>query len=189
MNATQKARLLKLAAFLIALPKQKFNFAVVATLGEKPMLEALAAKKESCGTVACAMGWTPALFPRLIAWTDEMVAWDGTKHLDVCSRETGAERDAAMREIFGLSQDQVDFLFYPDTNGNGLEDGASAKAVGRHIIRFVKWNEKRVAKLKKLEREKATLEARIEAAQERVDEIDSLLYDANNYGNDYPDRG
>lgn len=174
-----KARLLKLANFLIALPPQKFNYGLVAVVGEKPMLEALKAKKESCGTAACAMGWTPAIFPKLVEWDREQR--EGLQ-MDVCSRVTGAERDAAMMELFDITRAQVDFLFYPDTNGNRVDQFASAKVVGRHIIRFVKWNEKRLATLKKVNRRLARL-------QTQVEKLESTIGSMESYDGQYPDRG
>jgi hypothetical protein len=179
-----KTRLLKLAAFLIALPKQKFNYAVVAVLGEKPMLEALAAKKESCGTVACAMGWTPALFPRKVMWDMDNLRTDfsGTRHLDICSVDNpNVTRDRAMMELFDITQAQVDFLFYPETNGNGVSEYATAKQVGRHIIRFVKWNEKRLAKLAETKRELTRLTA-------KVDRLQQIVTDADDYDGQFPSR-
>lgn len=197
MNTVQKNRLLKLAAFLIALPKQKFNYSLVAceaptAQGGKPMLDALAASKESCGTAACAMGWTPAVFPRLFGWVDTNTEdWRG-KMLDVQSRKTGAERDDAMVEIFGLTKSQVDHLFYPGVH-NDLTDEASAKVVGRHIIKFVKWNEKRVARLKARDKEQAslrkqiaTLESTLDKLQQRERAIDDQI-ESEYYDNDYPE--
>ncbi len=67
MNAK---RLLKLADFLDKLPRAKFDFGVIAMQDGKPMLEALKAGKERCGTVACAIGWMPAVFPRSLRWTE-----------------------------------------------------------------------------------------------------------------------
>jgi hypothetical protein len=54
-----KERLLKLAEFLDGLDDSKFNFAhVVETYN--PL--------NCCGTVCCAMGWTPVVFPDIVKW-------------------------------------------------------------------------------------------------------------------------
>lgn len=53
------ARLNKLAAFLDKLPKTHFNFSTVCEL-YKPN------RTNLCGTVGCAMGWAPHVFPKVI---------------------------------------------------------------------------------------------------------------------------
>lgn len=53
-------RLLKLADFLEELPPEKFNFFEVVSSGEH--------NGHTCATVACAIGWTPKVFPRLVKW-------------------------------------------------------------------------------------------------------------------------
>lgn len=61
----QEKRLLKLCDFLEKLPPKKFNFAT--TLSE-----------EECGTVGCAIGWTPMVFPRSIKVGDKMPSGEFT---------------------------------------------------------------------------------------------------------------
>lgn len=52
MNKIQRKRFLRLADYLQRLPARKFNFSIFA-------------QQKTCGTVGCAMGWTPAVFPSL----------------------------------------------------------------------------------------------------------------------------
>jgi hypothetical protein len=54
-----KERLLKLADFLDELDDSKFNFSHVI---EKYDTE------NNCGTVCCAMGWVPVVFPDIVKW-------------------------------------------------------------------------------------------------------------------------
>ena len=153
MNAIQKKRLLKLADFLDQLPPQKFDFDTIAVEGEKPHKEALKARTEHCGTTACAVGWMPAVFPRLTRWTRQPL-WGGCMHIQVAPAGHGRARNFKVAEqVFGLTEQEADWLFMPDAYvDNGLmswEDGykdvsspcgsdATPKQVARHIRRFVK---------------------------------------------------
>jgi len=131
MNAT---RLLKLADFLDQLPRQKFDFARIAHEGHKSMRDALKAGKHRCGTVACAIGWTPVVFPRLVRWVTLNI---GSRDLDVCLRsdDDSIDFDAAA-QIFDIEYDDACFLF--DPGDSRLGDGATPKQVAKHIRKFVK---------------------------------------------------
>ena len=59
MNKTQRKRLEKLIGFLKVLDRKKFDFGNVVRIWDD---------KHKCGTVCCAMGWTPAIFPGLVKW-------------------------------------------------------------------------------------------------------------------------
>lgn len=152
MNATQRKRLLKLADFLDQLPPQKFDFDSIAVEGEKPHKEALKARKESCGTTACAIGWMPAVFPRLTRWVRTIAPWD-TVTIHIAPKGRSKMRDFQVAEdVFGLTEQEAEWLFMPDAVvNNGLEwwdkgyaeaispcdSGATAKEVARHIRKFV----------------------------------------------------
>lgn len=154
MNATQRKRLLKLADFLDQLPPQKFDFGSIAIEREKPHMEALKARKESCGTTACAIGWMPAVFPRLTEWKGRCKLFDGDTLLSVGFRGGRGERDFQVaEEVFGLTEQEAEWLFMPDAvvdNGlmpwdEGYKDmyspcgsNTTAKQVARHIRKFVK---------------------------------------------------
>lgn len=143
MQAVHAKRLLKLAAFLQELPKSKFDFGTFVHRGAKPMLEALKARRSRCGSVACAVGWMPAVFPRHVRWVGSDV--DGG-NLQVTLRDEdyyGYNFDVA-EVFFGLSYDETRDLFNPD---NGSDDSlpfsATPKQVAGAIRRFVR--EKRSA--------------------------------------------
>ena len=132
MNAIQRKRLLKLADFLEQLPPQKFDFGVIVTEGAKPMLEALKAREESCGTVACAIGWMPAVFPRLTKWKRSRSGLG----LVVGLKDTSKYRNFEVAErFFGISKDDARYLFNP--GDSVLSYDASAKQVAKHIRSFV----------------------------------------------------
>lgn len=138
------ARLLKLATFLTQLPPQKFDFGQIAYENEKPMLQALKARKERCGTVACAIGWSPAVFPRLVKWAK---LYNGDHALCVVERtstDTLGDSFSTAERLFALTFDESRYLFAPyrqrevDGNAKNLTDSATAKEVARHIRRFVR---------------------------------------------------
>lgn len=122
-------RLLKLADFLDALPEEKFDFATIAKEGGKPMLEALAAGHLKCGTVGCAIGWMPAIWPDELHWTE---AYKGS--LDVTDGKANFNFTAAA-EFFEIRPEQADYLFMPGYSD--LDEFATPADVAAHIRRFV----------------------------------------------------
>lgn len=124
-------RLLKLATFLDALPPAKFDFTRIARETGKPMLEALKAGPTECGTVGCAIGWMPAVFPRLTEWVTNAYG------LGVAlKRDKTVLNFEAAEAVFGLDSYEAEYLFNPNTSP--LQDWATPKQVGRHIRAFVK---------------------------------------------------
>lgn len=90
-------RLLQLAAFLRKLPPERFDFGKVVE------------HATPCGTIGCAMGWTPAVFPELVEWTKEEETWPLTLV------ETGqpTDYDALASVIFEIDEDDAFSLFTP----------------------------------------------------------------------------
>lgn len=130
-------RLEKLATFLDQLPEQKFDFAKLAEEGNKPMLDALAAREESCGTVACAMGWTPALFPKLVMWGNKRDFKDRFGNRDLVSKASGSSYLFKItEELFGISVGEGRSLFLPGFY-SGLGDNATAQEVAVKIRKFI----------------------------------------------------
>lgn len=130
-------RLLKLADFLDTLPRQKFNFDRIAEQSGKPMLAALLTGKTRCGTVACAIGWMPAVFPRHLKWSsaDEL-----RPDVHLRADEAMTDFDAAS-VFFDIAIEEADFLFTPgslDNGWSGLPGHATPKRVARHIRAFVR---------------------------------------------------
>lgn len=135
MKYFHKNRLLKLAAFLDKLPKAKFNFGLLVNEAGKPMLEALAAGKHACGSVACAIGWMPAVFPRQVKWDSK----ENPQGIElIVRRESVPFRSAA--QFFGISNDDARYLFNPggsEDQATELDDDATPKQVAKHIRKFV----------------------------------------------------
>jgi hypothetical protein len=129
-------RLLQLADFLDKLPEEKFDFGTIAKQSGKPMLEALAAGHVKCGTVGCAIGWLPAVFPDQFKWVRSAF----NDELTVLTKETDELNFDAAAEFFGIGYSQADYLFMPgyeDDGYSGLADEAKATEVAAHIRKFV----------------------------------------------------
>lgn len=133
MHHVHKRRLLKLAAFLDTLPRAKFDFSIIARQDGLPFLKALKAGDKACGTVACAVGWMPAVFPRAFRWDT-----GGTVYPKNLSGVTGLDLYAA-GQFFGLPDNDINYLFTPDSSG--LREKATPKQVARHIRRYVQDHE------------------------------------------------
>lgn len=126
-------RLLKLATFLEKLPRKKFNFNTVVTGPDIPN------KTFSCGSVACAIGWCPVVFPSLAAYVTGSDGWPWT----VKTMSDG--RDGYVptgMNLFGLTYDESNALFSPDCGSEiglpSLPDTATPKQVAKNIRTFVK---------------------------------------------------
>ena len=106
MKHFHKNRLLKLADFLDTLPRKQFDLTLV--LEERP-----------CGTVGCAMGWTPTVFPRLVS-VDRKQSY--------CDIRTDKAKGfgSVAKEIFGLTVSEITGLFCPD----------SAMVIGDRYLRY-----------------------------------------------------
>lgn len=140
-RTTSDRRLLKLAAFLDTVPRQRFNYEtwVGASWQGAPDL--------SCGTTACALGWAASM-PTFRRLGLHLVAIPGVNPNS--EWESGAyvvygnlEAEEAGAALFGLTFDESVFLFGPDTSLEGLAwqspgSTATAKQVATHIRKFVK---------------------------------------------------
>lgn len=134
-----RKRLLKLAEFLEALPRKKFDYRFYATSEEETIRE--------CPTTACAIGWacTMPTFKRLGAYLTVDRFLGLTYHLTYHFQPQmkGAEDEgefAVGEQIFGLSVEEFDYLFNPYV---GMENpgkpgpDATPKQVAKHIRKFV----------------------------------------------------
>ncbi len=146
MNKVHKARLLKLADFLEnSVPKKHFDLdffthdndtyseeqccrdddqdSILITKLKKIKGDL---KQHTCGAVACAIGWMPAVFPRSFEWNENA---NITLRRDV--NQGGFE---AVDEFFGLSYLEVLHLFTSEYYRRGRR---GPKAVAHKIKKFV----------------------------------------------------
>lgn len=151
MKHFHKKRMQKLIDFLRQMRRKKFDFSLVA------------AKKPSCTTVGCAMGWTPVVFPGLVKFTDSdyepSTIEDKNKlFLDVATRgqDSVSGYRSVAEKLFGLTSYEAEALFTPNTelieideNGyskdhvlSGLPETATPKQVAARLEKFLRWKEK-----------------------------------------------
>lgn len=154
-NEMKWKRLTILAEYLKEVKPQQFFYGDFVD-GECALTED--GKQLSCGTTACAIGHVPVIpeFRRLgvrfgVEEDDDyrslepMLKMDG-KFIMTSWEDVG-------ETIFGLDRDEFYYLFMPAErfgHSNGLLPSpgynASAKTVAKHILKFVRWDQKRVAK-------------------------------------------
>lgn len=108
----------KLAAFLDELPERKFYFGYLISVWNN----------KGCGTVCCAIGWTPAVFPELVEWKECTVSWRGCEKADLAD---------ISEELFGIDDCEYRFLFEPSSFKCPLNMDATAKEVAAHIRSFI----------------------------------------------------
>jgi hypothetical protein len=94
MTPKGKERLRELIAGLRELPDQAFNFGVFR-------------EHNACGTVACAIGWTPEIFPDLVK-VDMSMGYPRVVHI-----ATGATSYWIARELFRIKHTHAEWLFNP----------------------------------------------------------------------------
>lgn len=120
-RSTSNTRLLKLADFLDTLKTKQFNFDSCIDGRDN----------HGCGTVCCAIGWTPAVFPELVDWDDPcLTSWNF---------------DQIAYRLFDIGDDAITYLFVPgfltcDTTnrfGKRLSRNTTPGVVARRIRKFV----------------------------------------------------
>lgn len=122
-------RLEKLATFLDTLPRRKFDFREVVTRWD--------ADKPSCGSVCCAIGWTPVVFPRDWEWASENESNP--------IQQRGVVDDSSpldIQEFFGLTEREYVEAFCPAENlfnpQGALPGRATPKQVARNLRRIAR---------------------------------------------------
>lgn len=104
-----------------------------------------------CGTNGCAMGELPIVFPKDWAYPDPDIDYtDGVLNITVAQTPEYIRGDTPRHEFsqevanfFGISQDAVDHLFYPDAQdprtygGKHLKSNATRLQVAKQIEAFI----------------------------------------------------
>lgn len=141
LKAQSKRRLQKLANFLNQLPEEQFNFENVITK----------CNGTSCGTVACAMGWLPAISSKF--------AWKGKTTLDLYVKTGNVKTGYTWKpwyitdsygwqniaDYFGIHWKDTRKLFQPGIHREWSDEvlfgNASAKEVAASILGFIAYKE------------------------------------------------
>ena len=142
MKKLYKDRLLKLANFLDTLPTKKFDFSRVVNNYTE-------IKSHPCGTVCCAIGWTPNVFPKSWEWRRfEYSDYDCDVSVSLKSRNPFNYESwaSSSKEFFGLEYQEVYHLFAPGeprpwAYRKSLSDNAKPKTVANSIRKFIQWKE------------------------------------------------
>jgi hypothetical protein len=127
-------RLERLAAFLEALPPERFEF-------ERWVGKDWGGKEDlSCGTTACALGWATTIpeFRELGLRLRLRSDGSGVVAMEYKNIEHGWDpaHDAA-EKVFGLDFWQAEHLFVPGSSPGSLPRNATATQVAAHIRAFV----------------------------------------------------
>lgn len=105
MNKINKTKLLKLIDFLKNLPEEKFYFGSVVDSFDK---------ENNCGTVCCAIGWLPAIFPDEIEWYQE-VRFAGENFLAHKETNHFVNYAKAATLVFNIPEEIAEGLFSPSS--------------------------------------------------------------------------
>jgi hypothetical protein len=126
MKAIHRKRLAKLAAALRQIPRKQFDLQVVVQ-GDPDKL--------GCGSVACAVGHCPLIFPRSWEWSKDEYLLNRFNVKLRGKRSTKWYRSAEI--FFGLSSDDVLSMFVK-SHGYRYNATVTPKMVARKIEKFLK---------------------------------------------------
>jgi hypothetical protein len=139
METLHADRLMKLARFLYRLPPEKFNFAVVLQGQDIPN------DTFQCGTVGCAIGWMPMVFPERFEWRAAGAGRD--QRIGLFDKESPYEVGngnfiGTAESFFDLLPEEASGLFSPGyqqyVEWNDVDSHTSPKEVAMMIASFVK---------------------------------------------------
>lgn len=137
MKTIYKRRMLRLARFLDGLPPKKFNLNIIVGRTTKPPCKT--DLQTECGTVGCAFGWSPIVFPTLLEYRQGNY---GPGDFDVVlkskSRKVKKNFHAIMNVLNLDYQESVDLF---DPNGY-ISNDVGPKNVATKIREFVKDKDK-----------------------------------------------
>lgn len=126
---TGNRRLKKLADFLLTIPRKKFDLAIIAKSGDHGRFPS----KTECGSAACAIGWSPNVFPKDCTY---IVANHYDRNCHVMSLEDNdVENFDFAEKFFGLNMIESMYLFHPY---NYPRNRRGSVSVAKRIKSFIK---------------------------------------------------
>lgn len=142
-NKLYKERLLKLSSYLKAVEPEFFDLDVICDVknhgeiigyyDENHKVDIVGFKKrdKECGTVACAVGHCPVVFPNQFKY---VLSHDGEYEVHL-RRNTYDDTWADVEHFFGIGTEEADYLFQPEWYPEGRR---SALDVATRIEYFVR---------------------------------------------------
>lgn len=125
-------RLRKMEAFLRKLPEAQFDFNDVVSEHDG-----------KCGTVCCAIGWTPKVFPRMVKWV--RTPYSGVQTKLVGARELWSYFEDIAMKLFELDFRDAEDLFSPGLNrkwaSGTLTGDCTPEEVADSIDQFIAWKQ------------------------------------------------
>jgi len=130
MKEIRSGRLLRLAAYLDKIPPRKFDFSSVW-------------RPTECGSVGCAIGYTPKVFPNLIK-RKRCDTYQNRIYYHICIDNEVIDFVTAGMKLFNLSSSESECLFSSfqtvmPWNTKIVTEDATPKEVAESIRNFVKW--------------------------------------------------
>lgn len=130
MKWYHKKRMQKLIDYLRQLDRKEFNFGILIN---------------ECGSVGCAMGHTPYIWPKLVKY----ISWNHINYNNISLiKKTGSPSGYVnvAKELFGLTYQEALALFAPNhqyiLNLPNLKENATPKQVAKNLEKFLKVMEK-----------------------------------------------
>lgn len=134
MKTVYKRRMLRLAKFLDGLPPKKFDLRIIVDGTTKAPCKA-DIQNEACGTVGCAMGWSPIVFPTMLEYRQGSY---GPEDFDVVIKNKSHKPKKnfhAIMKVLGIDYHESVDLFDP---GGYMSNNVGPKDVARKIRKLVK---------------------------------------------------
>ncbi len=119
-------RLMKLAKYIRKVPHKNFDMGVVYRSWDfrDPPVELLI--NHTCGTAACALGYTPVIFPELVTYIGNHIV----------HRRTGKGGMDVPGPLFAIDDDTIDWLFTPEAYRSNSR--ITPKRVARRLEYYAK---------------------------------------------------
>jgi len=146
----QKRRIKKLAAFLRRINPEKFDMHIIARTDDSGSM-----KPFECTSAACAMGWTPAVFPKLVKWDfHKGIDWFNSRSYGtvryvgprkpIGSNRRPEDSFAAMEQLLGITDEEAEMLFgdalprykFPKQVAKVLEDFAEERFIPEWLLNY-----------------------------------------------------
>ncbi len=163
MKMLHQKRLLKLASFLRTVPKKNFDLRSYTGNSEfyidadeiivKELNNLKKTKFEfKCNTTACAVGWTPNVFPRTFYWNEQAeIRCKNSRRNDYDNYDYVSEHNTdeeSVGEFFGLNTDEYSYLFYPGEYRKGHRGPLSVAGKIEKFVESKRKNKEYKVKLK-----------------------------------------